>query len=282
MSDTDSEDDFGNFSDASFEPVEEVVAAPSGESTPSVQEALAAQAELVFGPEDDTTPAETAHTSDLADLLREERPNVVYHALVDSDKRDIPPFLWQHSNLRATVLKVLRLDPASREQSPGQPTPLPENNSTATQRDDQLFQKAWALASDTDIAVAPGAQILRDHFGIQYLPPLVQPSLAEATQRESLARIPELLQRSASLEDEQDSALHDELCNVIDLVVAELRGLAETQARLETDKKTFERVITNLSGHTQRLQRDEIAQFNKKKSRHGRWHRFSWAGGSAA
>lgn len=75
---------------------------------------------------------------------------------------------------------------------------------------------------------------------------------------------------------------HDQLCNVIDLLMVKLKRLNKLQTDLTQDKTIFENVVTNLSGHTQRLQRDEIELYNKKFGhkllRNQRNKRFSWGG----
>ncbi|SMN20973.1 similar to Saccharomyces cerevisiae YBL010C Putative protein of unknown function [Maudiozyma saulgeensis] len=268
----DDDDDFGNFSDASFE---------SEDTTTQLTETLVNSAlDKLFGNESFHYKIDPQNNDDnpnkiLAGLLADERPNVIYNQLVDSDNRDIPAFIWNRSNLRSTLLHILRLkdpqtalDTKNTERIDSQ-----EKHLSAVTMDDSLYVKVMDLVKDIEKPLKDNTLILREQFDLAYMPPLTQPSLAADLNRELKERIPSLLGETNNNEE-----YHDMLCNAIDLLILELRSLYERQLELEADKQTYERVITNLSGHTQRLQRDEIAMFNKKKTQYKRWHRFSWGG----
>lgn len=263
---SDDDDDFGNFSDASFESEDNVNQSSQGMIDDALKE--------IFGEEHTIRKDINNAEVELIDLLADERPNVIYHELIDSDNRDIPAFMWNQSNLRATLLHILRLkDPLiegnkNKMRLPIEPITL----------NDSLFKKIMNLVQDNNIPVKDSALLLKEQFNINYLPPLTQPSLAEDYNHELKNRIPTLVKVLDNDVEKSSENYHDMLCNAIDLLIVELRSLHEKQLQLETDKQTYERVITNLSGHTQRLQRDEIAMFNRKKSQYKKWHRFSWGG----
>jgi len=273
----DDDDDFGNFSDASFE--------SEDTTTQSTEKLVGCALDELFGHEPTHYKTGTVNSGDpdkiLAGLLADERPNVIYHQLVDSDNRDIPAFIWNRSNLRSTLLHILRLkDPQTLlESSTGSTMNDTEKNLSLVTMDDSLYLKAMALVQDTENPVNDNTLLLKERFGIGYIPQLTQPSLTADFNRELKEKIPSLLNKSidGNTTDDMDG-YHDTICNAIDLLIVELRSLYEKQLQLENDKQTYERVITNLSGHTQRLQRDEIAMFNKKKTQYKRWHRFSWGG----
>ena len=265
---SDDDDDFGNFSDASFESDVNV----NESSEVMIDNAI----NDIFGKKDIVyDDNKNDHEVKLIDLLADERPNVIYHELIDSGNRDIPAFMWNQSNLRATVLHILRLkDPLIESNKNNMRLPI-----EPVTLDDSLFKKIMNLVQETGIPVKESALILKEQFNINYLPPLTQPSLADDYKLELKSRIPTLLKSQDNDNNDKTSEnYHDTLCNAIDLLIVELRSLHEKQLQLEADKQTYERVITNLSGHTQRLQRDEIAMFNRKKSQYKKWHRFSWGG----
>lgn len=260
---SDDDDDFGNFSDASFESEDNVNQSSQGMIDNALKETFSEEHTIRKDSDNDEVQ--------LTDLLADERPNVIYHELIDTDNRDIPAFMWNQSNLRATVLHILRLkDPLiegnkNKMRLPIEPVTL----------DDSLFKRIMNFVQEENIPIKENALLLKEQFHISYLPPLTQPSLAEDYNHELKNRIPTLLK---SQDETSSENYHDTLCNAIDLLIVELRSLHERQLQLETDKQTYEHVITNLSGHTQRLQRDEIAMFNRKKSQYKKWHRFSWGG----
>ena len=64
-----------------------------------------------------------------------------------------------------------------------------------------------------------------------------------------------------------DEDYHDKLCHMIDSLINELKLLKEKEFKLEKDKHLYENLVMNLTGHTQRLQRNEIALYNKKKEK---------------
>lgn len=127
---------------------------------------------------------------------------------------------------------------------------------------------------------------LRDHFKIKYNPIVMQQPKAlidQKTTDDILNEIvPTLLNFSLNDTENDDGKVenssgnidniideklieyHDNLCNMIDKLVLQLKLIKQEQIELIKDKITFENVVTNLSGHTQRLQRDEIALYNKK------------------
>ncbi|KAG0669509.1 hypothetical protein C6P45_003741 [Maudiozyma exigua] len=262
------DDDFGNFSDASFESENSVNESSEVMIDDAIND-IFGKKDIVYDNNKDDNKVE------LIDLLADERPNVIYHELIDSDNRNIPAFMWNQSNLRATVLHILRLkDPLIESNKNNMRLPI-----EPVTLDDSLFKKIMNFVQETDIPVKESALLLKEQFSINYLPPLTQPSLADDYNLELKNRIPTLLKlQDNDNNDKTSENYHDTLCNAIDLLIVELRSLHEKQLQLETDKQTYERVITNLSGHTQRLQRDEIAMFNRKKSQYKKWHRFSWSG----
>lgn len=263
---SDDDDDFGDFSDASFEAtaleiddrlVDNAIDGLFGDST-------------VENLQDDK---EEGRKYQLTDLLSDERPNVIYHALVDTDGRDILPFIWNQSNLRSAVLNILRIrDPLVSTDSQEDDAEL--RNTTV---DDSLFMSIMTLIDDSSIALNPHVSLLKEKFNISFVPHITHLSLQEDYKREQTSNIPDLVGENIdSVTNMKD--YHDQLCNIIDQLIVELKELKSNEMKLNEDKKTFEHVVTNLSGHTQRLQRDEIALFNKKKHNNNKWHRFSWVG----
>lgn len=95
------------------------------------------------------------------------------------------------------------------------------------------------------------------------------------------SHLPQALQDYKNLElDKLDAsalqAVHDELAYQILGVCQDIAKSDALRTQLESDKATFEAVVTNLAGHTQRVRRDEIAQFNKKNRRTSRYGKFKW------
>lgn len=208
-------------------------------------------------------------TYQLEDLLSEKRPRVVYHKLMDKGL-DIPPFIWNKSYIRSTVLNILRIpDPLAAKGDNN-------NDITSTALNDSLFTSICNLLSGDDTAIRPNGLILKENFNIKYIPHLSQHTLRDEDAAEREANIPHLLDPS-NLESRTDNIqdYHDELCNSIDQLIHELKSIRERVKQLNEEKITLEHVVTNLSGHTQRLQRDQIALYNKKRKQHARWKRFS-------
>lgn len=252
------DDDFGNFSDASFE-------ANLGEDN---DEATTMESCIneIFG--DETFQATTDSSTNLTDLLKEERPRVIYEQLVDN-QYVLPPFIWNSSNIRTTMLHILRI--------PDQPKKVTRRDSTIL--DDSLFNQLCQMIENDVENNNNHSNILRDYFKMHYTSPLVPTSLEQEDHNDQELNIPKLTVLDFNHMDSkfiQD--YHDKLCHAIDYLVLQLKELNKTQQDLIHDKTTYENVVTNLSGHTQRLQRGQIALYNKKKQQQQRWSRFSWAG----
>lgn len=202
----------------------------------------------------------------LEDLFIEERSRIIYEQLVELGTV-LQPFTWSKSHMRSHLLHVLRLDEHSMEAS----------NDGDESIDDSLYLRINTLLPTLtpEQASAPSL-ILHDHFKYSYAPPLTHHSIKMEEAEYHEKRIPQLLLvRPENLAKKELEEFHDQICNAIDALIVTLKQLEIRQSNLTTDKTTFENVVTNLTGHTQRLQRDEIALYNKRKNRR---KRFSWIG----
>ncbi|SJM87748.1 uncharacterized protein ZBIST_3937 [Zygosaccharomyces bailii] len=246
-------DDFGSFSDASIEEDE-------------AQDNLASIANYLeqILPLNDDLANESAHgaSPELESLIQQERPRVIYEQLVLL-RIVLKPFIWEKSCIKSNLWHILR---------------IPEKASAKTQKagreplNDTLFTTLCTMLHDDTIR---STAVLRDQFGLMYTPSLTPVFLQEQDEKKREEDVPELLALSP---DEVDDLqlYHDKLCQSIDLLLARLQELQIQQSDLMKDKTTFENVVTNLTGHTQRLYRDEVALYNKHKQK--KKNRFSWVG----
>ncbi|KAL3231694.1 Uncharacterized protein RNJ44_00229 [Nakaseomyces bracarensis] len=202
----------------------------------------------------------------LEDLFLEERSRIIYEQLVEL-RTVLQPFSWRKSHMRSHLLHVLRLD----EHGSG------EDSGESDLVDDSLYLRINSLlARLTPEQTSGSSLILRDQFKYSYAPPMTHHSMQLEEVEYQEKQIPQLLMvRPETLPKKELEEYHDQICNAIDALIVALKQLEVRQSNLTSDKTTFENVVTNLTGHTQRLQRDEIALYNKHKNRR---KRFSWIG----
>ncbi|CAI1809742.1 hypothetical protein SEUBUCD646_0B01100 [Saccharomyces eubayanus] len=260
---SDTSDDFGNFSDASVEN--------------DLYNTVTISSEAVIDgcldkilPDGNFSSLEMgtvkSNCCELSRLIEDERPHVIYEQLVQLDFV-LQPFVWNKSHIRKNLLHILRLsdnDGSDNAHLKKQEEPL----------NDELFKRICDIVEKNE-QTATGL-FLRDNFKIDYTPPMTLKSIQVEEEHEQEQHIPQLL--AADYTDMDGEALrryHDRLCQSIDFLVSKSKSLKKKQQDLLNDKTTFENVVTNLTGHTQRLQRDEIALYNKKRSKK---KRFSWVG----
>lgn len=261
----------------------------------------------------------------LEDLIKEERPHVIYEQLF-SGRLHAQPFNWRQSYIRSALLRVLDIDQEDEENEH-------DDNLMRTKKkqeplDDSLYVKLCHLLESDEKFIHYNTMILKDYFNFRYSPRFIQPNNhdnevgdgeleggeegkeegdmhsmvnydynIDDDNDELNTQIQKLLNQGNSsssssssstlldfekMTDDELQKYHDKLCNVIDLIMIKLKGLNKLQNNLTQDKIIFENVVTNLSGHTQRLQRDEIELYNKKFGRKSlsnrKIKRFSWAG----
>lgn len=241
-------DDFGSFSDASFENDAEEVD----------QDNIAQYLDQLL-PDCDGLAKSRSGPVVLGDLLRDERPQVIYEQLVDL-RTVLQPFTWDKSHLKANLWHILRIPEEKKvDRNPVAEEPL----------DDSLYKQVQSLLEGTSVRTS---HLLKDHFNMNYTVPLTPILLHAEEEWEQERAIPTLLAKSVS-ETKDLTEYHDALCHAIDVVFVELRELNERRVGLMTDKTTFENVITNLTGHTQRLYRDEVALYNKRIKKR---NKFGW------
>lgn len=241
----DDSDEFGNFSDASFENEDEE------------QDVMKYLDQLL--PDSECSEDSSKKNSYLEQLILDERPHVIYEQVIQL-RTTLRPFVWKNSRMKSNLWHILRIpdeEPKKKKSSDQEPL------------DDSLFTQLRSLIMDANIHTN---FVLREHFKTTYNSPLTPASLQAIQRQTEEKEIPKLLTtRLESVEKLQD--YHDKLCHAIDVLFVELQQLNKRQSDLEKDKTTFENVVTNLTGHTQRLYRDEIAIYNR---RHKRKNKFSW------
>ncbi|AJP85816.1 BMC_2a_G0002110.mRNA.1.CDS.1 [Saccharomyces cerevisiae] len=262
---SDSSDDFGNFSDAS---VENDLYNQNSTLTTSSESVVDNCLNKILPKGEFDLEEETIKNDcfKLSKLIEDERPHVIYEQLVQLDPV-LQPFIWNKSHIRRNLLHILRLSDNNGSEGVGtkrEEEPL----------NDELFKRICDAVEKNE-QTATGL-FLRDNFKIDYTPPMTLKSLQKEEEREQEQHIPQLLMVDfTSMDEESLRQYHDTLCQSIDFLVSKSRSLKKQQRDLLKDKTTFENVVTNLTGHTQRLQRDEIALYNKKRNKK---KRFSWVG----
>ncbi|CCE65298.1 hypothetical protein TPHA_0K01650 [Tetrapisispora phaffii CBS 4417] len=265
----DSSDDFGNFSDASFENEDDLEEnTQSDANVNELKELINKNFDKIFDEEikcEDIANEQATRSHEIQELILSERPSVIYEQLVQLDTV-LHPFVWSKSSIKAAVFHILRielthdLDSLETDQEP---------------LSDVLFAKILgSLGSE----LPPTEKVLHDYFKYKYVPRITHRSLQSANELELYEKIPSLINTDVnSLESESAvSSLqeyHDLVCNAIDLLYVKYKVLTKRESDLNRDKAMFENVVSNLTGHTQRLQRNEIANYNKQKKKQ---HRFSW------
>ena len=262
---SDSSDDFGNFSDAS---VENDLYNQNSTLTTSSESVVDNCLNKILPKGEFDLEEETIKNDcfKLSKLIEDERPHVIYEQLVQLDPV-LQPFIWNKSHIRRNLLHILRL--SDNKGSEGVGTKREEEP-----LNDELFKRICDAVEKSE-QTATGL-FLRDNFKIDYTPPMTLKSLQKEEEREQEQHIPQLLMADfTSMDEESLRQYHDTLCQSIDFLVGKSRSLKKQQRDLLKDKTTFENVVTNLTGHTQRLQRDEIALYNKKRNKK---KRFSWVG----
>ncbi|EJS44574.1 YBL010C [Saccharomyces arboricola H-6] len=263
---SDTSDDFGNFSDASME---NDLCNQDSAVTISSESVVDSCLNKIL-PNGDFHLQKVAIKNDgclkLSELIEDERPHVIYEQLVELDPV-LQPLIWNKSHIRRNLLHILRLsdnDGSEDVSRKKQEEPL----------DDELFKRICDIVEKNE-QTATGL-FLRDNFKIDYTPPMTLKSIQIEEEREQEQHIPQLLSANfTNMDEESLRQYHDMLCQSIDFLVSKSKFLKKKQQDLLKDKTTFENVVTNLTGHTQRLQRDEIALYNKKRNKK---KRFSWAG----
>ncbi|CAI4274623.1 CEQ_1a_G0001760.mRNA.1.CDS.1 [Saccharomyces cerevisiae] len=262
---SDSSDDFGNFSDAS---VENDLYNQNSTLTTSSESVVDNCLNKILPKGEFDLEEETIKNDcfKLSKLIEDERPHVIYEQLVQLDPV-LQPFIWNKSHIRRNLLHILRLSDNNGSEGVGTKRGEEPLN-------DELFKRICDAVEKNE-QTATGL-FLRDNFKIDYTPPMTLKSLQKEEEREQEQHIPQLLMADfTSMDEESLRQYHDTLCQSIDFLVSKSRSLKKQQRDLLKDKTTFENVVTNLTGHTQRLQRDEIALYNKKRNKK---KRFSWVG----
>ncbi|CAR23369.1 Laa2p [Lachancea thermotolerans CBS 6340] len=238
MSDSDSDSDFGDFAGV---PEEE---SPVPEILSPVE-----QLDRALGQREEIQYVNQPHSLD--ELIKGERPRVVYEHLVLLETQ-LRPFSWRNSKLRSLLLQTLQI--ADEPELPKAHKPL--DSFLYSQLEPRLGEEGLDYAAFL-------SRVCGDKFSANNKSPVQKIESLEAKDLEQLDT--EALRRT-----------HDELLDAVLAVCQEIGGTAAVRSELEADKSMYEGLVTNLVGHTQRLRRDEIADFNKKHRRGSKYGKFKW------
>ncbi|SCU92737.1 LAME_0F01266g1_1 [Lachancea meyersii CBS 8951] len=192
----------------------------------------------------------------LKELLEDERPKVVYEQLVILEPH-LQPFQWRHSKLRSELLHTLQIE-----------------DIIETPKVVKILDRSLYESLSVHLETPEGQN--NEHLIAQLLGSKLQPP--QETHQQTPIAVSDLRSKELdSLNDSDLSVVHDQLIDAILTTCRNLREKDALRAQLIADKNTFEDLVTNLIGHTQRLRRDEIAQFNKKNRKSSKYSRkFKW------
>ncbi|SCU93710.1 LADA_0G04522g1_1 [Lachancea dasiensis] len=242
-SDSGSDSDFGDFEGIS-------------DSDEPIQLSWEEQLDSILGPRQEISHTNQKH--DLAELIEGERPKVVYEQLVLVEPH-LRAFQWRHSKLRSELLHTLQIEDV--------PVVPKITKSVDTSLFD-LLEPYLGAGTDQEHKSKDISKVLGNkvHASEHSSPPLSS-SIVQLQAKDL-----------DDLEEEELTHTHDQLIDAISVVCKSILQNEELRTQLIADKEMFEDLVTNLVGHTQRLRRDEIAQFNKKNRRSFKYgKKFKWA-----
>ncbi|BAP71157.1 uncharacterized protein YBL010C [Kluyveromyces marxianus] len=257
---SDSDSDFGDFGEATVKveelevPEESPVTtepnasgasggASAGASTsgPVVQENSATAVEAIF---DCTRKVLAAKKRGIEirdkkvlfqDLLKNEKTKKIYDSLFP-DGQPLPPSQWRKEPLQRLIRQTLGMEEPHDEE----------------EEEEYVIQDLLYLKLEED-----------EHNTLESLG---YERLNEDKEKVPSVDISELLamQEFSSVPLEKLTVVHDQLIDAIEKVQNEINTLKAEERELLKDKETYEELITNLVGHTQRIRREEIAEYKKK------------------
>ncbi|CDO95361.1 unnamed protein product [Kluyveromyces dobzhanskii CBS 2104] len=168
------------------------------------------------------------------DLLKNEKTKKVYDGLFPNGE-PLPPVQWRKEPLKRIIMHSVDLKE-------------PE--------DDIEEHKEYIIQDLLYLKLEEQQQQSLDQLGYKKLNPEEVPDadLSQLLSYQDFDSIPEC----------ELPVIHDQFLDAIETVLQELEGLKTEEQELLKDKATYEELITNLVGHTQRIRRDEIADFQKK------------------
>lgn len=189
---SDSSDDFGNFSDAS---VENDLYNQNSTLTTSSESVVDNCLNKILPKGEFDLEEETIKNDcfKLSKLIEDERPHVIYEQLVQLDPV-LQPFIWNKSHIRRNLLHILRLSDNNGSEGVGtkrEEEPL----------NDELFKRICDAVEKNE-QTATGL-FLRDNFKIDYTPPMTLKSLQKEEEREQEQHIPRLLMADFTSMDEE-------------------------------------------------------------------------------
>ncbi|OEJ83985.1 Uncharacterized protein AWRI3579_g2601 [Hanseniaspora osmophila] len=247
------DDDFGNFSDASID--EDLNVNTSQFETPRLKntncdEQINSIIELMFN---DTNNPEFTHEAEVLESqqsnhcdinsLLSPRSRIIYEQLVCLPIQEEPPLLWSNSYMRVLLYNILNIkdhDKIKHEELNTSPSKI-STLETNTPINSTMFNQITELLN----------------IKIQHHVPETE-KFEEPVPKFNINEMKtELLQEIRNLSNNKE---------LLELS-SELIDIKLTHMELLKDKQTYEQVINNLVGHTQRLRRNEIAKYNKKHHR---------------
>ena len=182
---SDSSDDFGNFSDASVENDLYNQDSKLQISSESVVDNCLNKL-LANGEFNSEKEAISNDCFKLSKLIEDERPHVIYEQLVQLDPV-LHPFIWSKSHIRRNLLHILRFsDNDDLEEASKKKEEEPLN--------DELFKRICDIVEKNEQTTM--GLFLRDNFKIDYTPPMTLKSLQREEEREQEQHIPCLLYTS--------------------------------------------------------------------------------------
>ncbi|KAL6940748.1 hypothetical protein ACO0QE_004663 [Hanseniaspora vineae] len=178
---------------------------------------------------------------DLSSLLSA-RSRIIYEQLVCLPIQETPPILWSNSYMRALLYNILNIKDHGEihQQKLITSSSKTSTTDTSTTVHSTLFNQITELMNKRLQHHTPQAE---------FEDPAVKFNVTEVK--------PQILQEIKKISNNEE---------ILDLS-AKLIDMKLKHMDLLKDKQTYEQVINNLVGHTQRLRRSEIAKYNKKHHR---------------
>lgn len=170
------------------------------------------------------------------DLLKNEKTRKVYDALFPNGK-PLPPVQWRREPLQKLLRQTLNIDEPQEEE--------------VEEKEEYVIQDLLYLKLEEDRDQKSLEQLGYKKLNAEGVP---DADLSQLLSYQDFQTIP----------GNELPVIHDQLIDAIETVLLDLESLQNEEQELLKDKATYEELITNLVGHTQRIRREEIAEYQRK------------------